>query len=422
MPGPRILHGYDVIIEGARIKQILPSRKQEKGKFAGRVINGTGKFLIPGLFDMHVHLESKSFFPLFLMNGVTAIREVGSTRKDIFQLRDKVNAGKITGPRMFIAGPILEGYPPFWQGFRIVRTKKEGKQAVKELKEKRADFIKVYQTLKLGVYREIVHEAKKQKLKVIGHLPKSIDPIVALNLGQKELEHMDDIRQHVGEVRMKDISKKGYEGWKKFTGLKIKQARLKNLGQVLQKNKAFICPTLVVDERMAQLSNYEKLKKLKEARLLPRHYREIDWKPSHPKSLENIRGLPPLWFQNFKVLHENSKQIIPFLAKHSILLAGSDTPNPFVVPGFSLIEELELFVKTGLQPYQAIEAATYNPSLFLDISNELGTIKEGKIANLVLLEKNPIQSISFLRTIQGTFLNGNYYPRLVIKNKTTSFT
>ena len=411
MPGSRILHGYDVIIEGARIKQILSSRKQKSEKFTGRVINGTGKFLIPGLFDMHVHLESKSFFPLFLMNGITAIREVGSTRKDIFQLRDKVNSGNIIGPRMFIAGPILEGDPPFWQGFKNLRTAAEAKKAVGELKKKGADFIKVYDTLTPKVYTMILETAHKLGLNVTGHIPSSMDMFAALRAGQDCFEHIDTLGNSIFKITW--TKKKGQ--W--VVGkIKLSGPKLAMLLRQLSIKKSAVCPTLVFFEKYAKLATYKKLLGSQEMRYMPKYYGSVAWNPSHPKSFANIKGKDPQWFRNAGNIAKPMLKLIPLLQKKGIvLLAGSDTPNAFVVPGFSLIEELKLLVLAGLKPFQALEAATYNSSLFLGVSHELGTIERGKIANLVLLRKNPLQNISYIRSVEGVIINNTYLSSKDIK-------
>ncbi|MEK9135468.1 MAG: amidohydrolase family protein [Patescibacteria group bacterium] len=422
MPGSRVLHGYNMVIEGARIKRIFPSRKQETDKFAGRIINGKGKFLIPGLFDMHVHLHSQTWLSLFLRYGITAIRETGSYKKEIFSLRDKVNSGKVLGPRMYICGPILEGDPPFWKGFRIVRNKKEGRIAVSELKRQGVDFIKVYQTLKPEVYEAILKEACKRGLKVTGHLPKSISIMKAIKMGQGGFEHMSSMRNYISKIVSVNANLKNYPGWRKFVDVKIDKRKLEKLGSLLERNNVFLCPTLVVDKKMSQLADYSKLKQSKEARLLPKYYREIKWNPNHPKSSANIKGRPPLWWENFCLYCERTRHILPFLQKHSNILAGSDTPNPFVIPGVSLLEELELLVDSGLKSYQALEAATYNAALSLDALLDFGTIEEGKIANLVLLRKNPLKNISNIRSIKGVILNGTYLFYKDLRKKAKGFT
>lgn len=332
-------------------------------------------------------------------------------------MRDKVNSRKILGPRMYICGPILEGNPPFWKGFRIVRNKKEGRVAVRKLKRQRVDFIKVYGTLKPEVYKAILEEAHKQTLEVTGHLPKSISIVKAIGMGQGGLEHMDSIRRYVSEVVAVNAHLKNYSGWRRFVDVKIDKAKLKKVSLLLERNKVFLCPTLVVEKKMSQLADYPKLKRSKEARLLPKYYREIKWNPNHPESSANITGRPPLYWENYGFSYERIRHVLPFLLKRNNILAGSDTPNPFVIPGISLLEELELLVDSGLKPYQALEAATYNAALSLDALADLGTVEKGKIANLVLLEKNPLKNISNIRSIKGVILNGIYFSLKNLKKK-----
>lgn len=417
MPGNKILKKRHVVIRDDKIERItLKNLQLLKNVYKGaQVIDGEGKFLMPGLFDAHVHLSSRSFFSLFLAHGITAIREVGSTKKDIFSLRDKVNAGTIQGPRMFIAGPILEGDPPFWKGFRIVQDKSKGRTAIKDLKRRGADFIKVYHTLKPEVYQVILDEAHKQNLKVTGHLPKSINVIDAIKMGQDGLEHMYDISTYVTTIISKNAYLKNYPKQKRFVEIKIDRSKLEKLGSILKRSNVSICPTLVVDKKISQLADYAKLKQSKEARYLPKHYREIDWNPKHPKSSINIRSFPPLYFKNLGLLYERTQYVLPFLQKCSNILAGSDTPNPFVVPGFSLLEELRLLVKAGLKPYQALECATYNPAKFLNVLPQLGTVEPGKLANLLLLRSNPLEHISNIDTIEGIFLNGRYLSKTILQ-------
>ncbi|MEX0934342.1 MAG: amidohydrolase family protein, partial [Candidatus Saccharimonadales bacterium] len=347
------------------------------------------------LFDMHVHLHDESFYPLFLMHGITTIREMGNTEEDIWGKREKVNSGEVLGPRMYIAGPILEGSPPLWDGFRVVDTEAESREAVRDLSSKGVDFIKVYETLKEKPYKAAIQEAAKHGLKVVGHIPYDVDIIDAITLGQVGIEHMVDIATSIGDIKSKDATSKEYEGWSVFTNLVIDKSRLDKLKAALEKTDSYICPTFTQSDRMSLLSNYEELKKNTEGIEYLSDYVEGNWKPSSPEASANIRGAkPPLYYENYRVLHEASKQLLLPLAESSTILAGSDTPNPFVVPGFSLIRELETLVECGLKPYQALEAATHNGAKFFDALDDIGTIEEGKIANMVLLSKNPLDDIS----------------------------
>lgn len=408
MPGSKILKNFSLLIENSKIKSIAKEISFAKEKT--KVIDGTGKYLIPGLFDMHVHLDPE-FIPLFLMNGITSIRELGSTKESIFDLKKQIASGEVVGPRLFVCGPVLEGDPPVWEGFRIIKSEQEGRKAVSELKEKGADFIKVYHTLTPKIYKAILDECNKQNMTAVGHIPDAVTVIDALKSGHKSIEHMYDIRIYTNTTKTKPAIGKELEGWDIFTGTETNQEKLDELNKLLTKKNAYICPTLIQSEMAAQLGDYTKLKNSKEAQYMSKTYIDVDWNPSNSGSLANIKDHPQLFYENYKILNEGTKKLIPSLAKHSTLLAGSDTPNAFVIPGFSLLQELELLVESGLKPYEALEAATYSGAKFLNVLDELGTIQDGKVANMVLLRSNPLDNISAIRTIEGIFLNGKYMPK-----------
>lgn len=397
----------DVVIHNNRIVHI-GSNTYEKGC---EIIDGSGKYLLPGLFDMHAHLDKESHFSLFLMNGVTGIREMGNTRDDIFELKKMVNSGETFGPRMYICGPILEGYPPFWEGFKVITTKHQAIEAVKQLEEKGADFIKVYHSLEKPVYETVVKEALSRNLRVTGHIPQDISIIEAIETGQTGIEHMNDINDYVIDIEMRDARNNEEPGYMVFTNCTVQEEPMEELLEKLTYHDTYICPTLILDEQMSRLADYEQLKQIPEAQYLDSYYKDIDWNPRHPESSSNINGLAPLFFQNLNTIHKASKPLVKKLATNSTLLAGSDTPNPFVVPGFSLIQELELLVDSGVSNYEVLEAATCNGTDFLGVSDDVGTIEVGKIANLVLLNDNPLEDITALKNNSGTILNGVFYPK-----------
>lgn len=407
MTSDHVLHNQDVEIEGRLIKSVSEAKRRVRP--SGQVIDGTGKFLIPGLFDMHTHMNDKKFLPLFLMNGVTAIRELGNVDDSIFELKEQSKKDTFLGPRMFVSGKILEGDPPFWDGFEVIHSKTEAVAAVRELKQKGADFVKVYHTLPKDLYEAILDEAKKQDLKVTGHVPNDMSATEALDAGQSCIEHMSQITMNVGKVIDEGANEPGYKGWRRFTGYKVNDSVFGKLLDSLQKQDAYICPTLVVEQKISALEDYDSLASSAEAGYMDASYTEEEWNPNHKNAASNIKGVRPLWFKNYGVIFGGSKTLIKQLAQHATILAGTDTPNPFVIPGFSLHSELELLVESGLSPYEAMQAATTNAAKYLEVRDELGTIEAGKIANLVLLSENPLESISHTRTALGIVLNGQYH-------------
>lgn len=407
MEGSDLLSKTSILIKDGYIAQINPKDVDESNV---EVLDGQGRYIMPGLFDMHVHLNTENHLPLFLMNGVTAIREIGNTQDSIFDTRQKVNSGETLGPNMYVCGPILEGNPPLWDGFRVINTKSEAIEAVAELKSKDVDFIKVYHTLDSSLLKTIIKQAHDNGLKVTGHVSHELSVSEAIKNGQDGIEHINDIAEVVGDISMREARDDEESGYSIFTDYKVKDENLNELLDSLSKD-IYLCPTLVLNERMAALSNYDALKDMPELEYIDEYYQNVDWNPAHADSSPNINGLAPQFFKNLNVINEGVKPIIKQLAEHGTLLAGSDTPNPFVVPGFSLIRELELLVEAGISNRQALAAATVNGAKFLDLTDKVGTISAGKIANMIVLEDNPLEDITALRSLKGTILNGVYYAK-----------
>lgn len=414
MASGKVAHDQEVLIDGTRIENISKSQSLDKSNY--KIIDGTGKYLMPGLFDMHTHMNDKKFLPLFLMNGITAIRDLGNVDENIFSLREDARTGKVLSPRLFVCGKILEGDPPLWNGFKVVKTKSEAVAAVRELKKKDADFVKVYHTLQPNLYKAIMTEAKKQNMKVTGHIPNGMSAIDVLEAGQGCIEHMSQITRNAGDIIYEDANEVGYEGWRRFTGYKVKENDFQDLLNSLQKHKAYLCPTMVVAQKTAALIDYNSLASSPGASYMDDNYVKEEWNPNSKKAAENIKGVKPLWFKNYGVIFEGSKTLIKRLAEHATILAGTDTPNPFVIPGFALLDELELLVECGLSPYQALQAATTNAAQYLDVDDELGTVEVGKTANLVLLAKDPLKSIDNIKTVEAIVLNGRYHTVAELKS------
>lgn len=406
MDSPGLIRNGNILVKDGYIAEIGNEAKEVEGV---EILDGHDSYVIPGLFDMHVHLDSEDHFPLFLMNGITGIREMGN-KDSIFDIRQKVKTSELLGPSMYICGPILEGNPPVWDDFKILETRAQATESVSELAGKGADFIKVYHTLGEDLLNTVIEQAHSHNLKVTGHISHELNVVEAIKNGQNGVEHMSDITDFVGEIKMRDAREDEEPGYKVFTDYRLDEEAVDSFLSVLSKD-IYLCPTLVLDEKLSGLADYESLRNEPEAAYLDYHYKDVDWNPSHPNSSANIQGLPPLFFDNLRVIHEGVKPLVKDLAKHGTLLAGSDTPNPFVVPGFSLIRELELLLEAGLSNSQVLEAATVNGAKFLDMADNAGSIAPGKVANMVMLEGNPLEDIGSLRNIEATILNGRVYTK-----------
>jgi len=346
----------------------------------GRVIDAHGKFLIPGLWDMHGHLTdaTEDAFPLLIMNGVTGVRDMGGDLAQIDRWRSEIDSGLRVGPHIIRAGPFVDGPKQGVTNRLTVRTPQEARQAVHDLKAKGVDFIKVHNALPPEAFFALMDEARKEHIPVAVHLPQGVSSAEASNAGVASLEHIETINESA-------LWRKG------ATAKTVEQAVDENLGpagqelfQLFVKNGTWYVPTLVAYERGFVLwsNDPEALK--------PR----LD---VHEKQIELVRKM-----------HKAGVQI----------MAGSDFSDWAMVPGVDLHNELALLVEAGFSPQEALQAATLNPARFLGKTGTYGTIQVGRVADLVLLDMNPLEDISHTRKINAVVLGGKFYPVASLRART----
>jgi len=408
------LKNMDVFVKDGHILKITKTTKSTDHN--GQLIDGTDKFLMPGLWDNHAHIDDGKYLPLFLANGITSIRDLGNSSDKIFELRDKIKNREIVAPDLYICGPILEGDPPYWgKAFWTIKTEEEGIKAVKNLSSKKVDFIKTYHTLPNNIFLAILDQATKDNLKVTGHVSKDFTSIEAIEAGQIGIEHLDSIfntwsGSALAEVKWNETNIKYEDGsgnWYKATGIKYNEANFKTLLELMKKKSLYFTPTLIQEEKLGKLSEYKELLKNDHLKYIEKSYYEEDWKPEN----EN------LYYENYYFIYKKEASKLKDLADNSILLTGTDTPNPFVIPGFSLHEELELLSKAGISNYEILKAATINGARFVDKEKSIGTVEEGKIANLLILGSSPLEDINNSKDISAVILHGNYITKKELDDK-----
>lgn len=415
-----------VVMNNHRISSIAGAGKATLPT-AARVIDASGKFLIPGLWDMHSHFSDRDYLPLYLANGVTGLRIMfgDSTAREI---RKQIAVGTLLGPRMVIGSRIIDGPAPFLPGFISVHTPEEARRAVDEEKQAGADFIKVYSFLPRDLYFAIVSESKKVGLPFAGHTPMSVSVEEASDAGQKSIEHLTGIdgscssrandyhlssQQDLAE--MIAAGKSSLAGGSHLAAIGVSlldtysPARCAAVGARFKSNGTWVCPTLVIFRTMA-LAGDPSLSNDANIRYLPRDIR-VAWEPQN-NYLFKIAGVNPAYT---KRQFQHDFVTVSALQRAGVgIIAGTDTPSPFVVPGFSLADELELYVKAGLSPVEAIRTATYNAALFLGRERDFGTIESGKLADMVLLDANPLNDIRNIRKISALVYDGAYYDRAAL--------
>jgi len=358
-----------------------------------RVVDATGKFLIPGLWDMHVHIgneeiDRSALLSLFVANGITGVRVMSGDPKHLLWRRE-IQLGRLLGPEMVVAfGPLED---------ESTTTATQAREAVRKAKLGGWDFFKVHDNLPRASYFALMKKAKRLRVRVEGHVPLSLTVVEVSNAGQRSIEH--------------------------FTGLAKAETDLgeaDKVSGVLKKNHTWHCPTLVMRHNYAVLNDRNLLN---DSRL---SYAKKSWK-SWWLPMVNSSGSMPAdeWVRRKETVRREQGLVGRFQAAGVGLLAGTDDGNPFVFPGFSLHEELALLVDSGLTPLQALQTATLNPANFFNqpgVRNGAApqgskrvvasrTIAPGKRANLVLLDANPLLDIHNSTKINAVIINGQLLDR-----------
>lgn len=406
MDGERVARDQTVIVRGGRIAAVGPRGRVRVPKGATRV-EGRGRYLMPGLADMHVHLEyfeSEAQLLLFLANGVTTVRNMDG-RPGVLSWRKRVAEGALPGPTIFTAGPILEGKPPLRDDNKVVGTPAEAEAAVEEQKGAGYDFVKVYHTLGRETYEAVVGAAKRRGLTVVGHVPRSVGLRGALAAGQKSIEHLDG---YADEIEADDSPVRHQRSWlKRYFAVKTDDDKISGAVEATRRAGAWNVPTLV-ERRKSALppGEVQALLKRPEMRYLPPEAAEF-WTQSN----ERITGrMSPEDFGRLAEGERVRKRLVRlFHERGARLLVGTDTPNPFVIPGYSVHEELQNLVEAGLTPYQALKAATRDAAEFMGALDEAGTISVGKRADLILIEGNPLESVTNVTRRVGVMARGRWY-------------
>jgi imidazolonepropionase-like amidohydrolase len=351
-----------------------------------RVIDATGQFLIPGLWDAHVHTRYKGIdhLRLLIASGITSARDMGGPwqhLKEIHVWREQIGQGQRVGPRIIAPGSGLDGPGSPWSHTQIVSGPDEGRQVVRRLKREGADFVKVNTLLSRESFLAIADEAKLTGLPFVGHVPRAITVSEASDAGQRSIEHLQDIL-FATSARGEELMKQSQEGRVSLNRDSLSVSKVKALADQFRRNQIRVVPTLSLDWTALEAARRDPvIVEADRLRYIPMAYKD-EWKRAQTGSVESLQRLFDKEVELVRELHRSGVE----------LLAGTDVVKPFFVPGPSLHDELSLLVKAGLSPMEALEAATRNPARFLGLK-DVGTIEPGMVADLVLLDANPLQNI-----------------------------
>lgn len=393
--GGSALQDGTVLIRDGRIERIGKSGEVAIGR-GMRVVDGRGRFLIPGLWDMHVHLSwtTSSALPVLLATGVTGVRDMGGRLGEIDAWRTRIDAGLLAGPRIVRAGPILNGrsFNPLQLA---VATPEEARGIARALKHVGVDFIKTHRRMPRDGYFALVDETKKLGLPLVGHVPMTVTPEEASDAGQATLEHTETLFEGTFSVPLK-------EGELSGAIARFRAEAADALFARFVKNGTFVTPTLVAYRSTLEAVD-PSLPTDPRARYVASSLKREASRRVATETAPEIADVKRTFAELIEVVRQMRRDGVT-------LLAGSDVAGPRI-PGFSLHDELALLVEAGSTPLQALQAATLNPARLLGKLGDYGAVQPGRVADLVLLDGNPLEDIRNTTRIASVVVGGRYWPR-----------
>ena len=408
-----------VVIDGRRITSVGPSSQAPPPR--GTVVDAKGMYVIPGLWDMHTHayfgwpseFGDTYVLPMFIVNGITGIRDMGSDLDAVLRARSAVAAHRLLGPRMVVSGPMLDGPQVAFAASMAIKTPADGRKAVDSLEARGVDFIKIQSGVPRDAYFAIAAEAKRRAIAFEGHVPDAIRASEAAAAGQRTFEHLIGIFEASTPDETAFLKRK-YGAGKDSTNKSLTtfldrydRTREAAIIQLVAKDTVWQCPTLFW-ERGQWLVDVIDFTKDPDVAFTPRTWLARKY-PSMQKGISESMGTDPLPVRRRFVDHE--LEIVRALHSAGVpFLAGTDTPAGVgVTPGISLHLELQRFVAAGFTPLQALQTATINPARFLGKTSEYGSVAAGRVADLVILRANPLENIANTRAIAGVVADGKYW-------------
>ena len=402
-----------VVIREGKIAQIGPADTDPLPEDA-IVINAAGRYLIPSLWDMHTHVTANEYvygfpahkhiiFPLMIANGITGIRDMGGDWDLLTQYREEIDSGKLLGPRIVGTSLMLDGPGSFFSDTLIVATPEKGRDAVRRFYRQGVDFIKIQSFVSPEVFYTVVDEARSLGLDVVAHVPFSMRGVDVADAGVTSIEHL------TGSVFKK-------ERIPFVLGELHSPAERSKVIQSYGRNGTWHCPTHLMIRNHSHI-HANSIISPADPRLkyIPDYWITEIWEPSLSR-----RRSSRTTADTAEILAINSREryaLTRDLRDAGVqFLAGTDMPGSYLMPGFSLHDELVLLTQSGLTTMEALQSATSNAARFLGLGDELGTIEAGKTANLVLIDGDPLEDIRNTQRIHAVIIEGKLYTRKDLDN------
>ena len=419
----RLIKDQAVATRGDRIVAVGRDAEVAKAWRAKATIQAGGKFLIPGLWDMHVHFgggpaliaENQALLPLYIANGITTVRDAsGDLPDDVLAWRGQIAKGTLQGPTLLSSGPKIEGIKPVWKGTLEVGSEADVDKAVAHLQEVGVDFVKITDsTLKPDLFLYSLSRARSVGLKTSGHIPMALTVKQAMDAGLSSIEHLDyafragsKVEEAVvadfaaGRIDRAEASRRLDAGFDRETAMAVYRD--------MARRGVFVTPTLNGTRILSYLDQDKHADDANLAYVGPRLRETYQWR------IGRIAGEAPS-AAAFRHAHfERVATIIPMLQEAGVtIMAGTDAGflNSFNYPGFGLHDELALYVKLGLTPQQALASATRAGPAWFGKLDRYGSVETGKAADLVLLDADPLADIGATRAIRTVVLRGSVYDR-----------
>ena len=406
MDRERVLERQHVVVRDGRVSEISPAAGAKVPAGATRV-DGTGKFLLPGLAEMHGHLTA-TYLPdaakadvlyLYLANGVTTVRAMLGNPEAI-ATRDAIAAGKLSGPKLYVAGPALNG--------KIAPTPEDAARIIREQKQAGYDLVKILGGMPPAVYDSIMKTAHAVKIDVAGHVPGEVGVRGALAARQRSIDHLD---QYIPALQLTPATTREEEA-----------RRIAEIAQLTAKSGVWTVPTMYLWDLFHNAETGEALRaRLTETRYLPKTMID-EWTKSKNGRLrppnDTPTGVGGFGQTGLRVMELRRKILRALKAANAPIALGTDSPQMFSVPGFSTHRELKLMVdELGFTPYQALESGTLKVAQYFGTTNETGTVAQGKRADLILLNANPLTNIANTENRAGVMVNGRWLPESDIQKR-----